>query len=51
MQMAGEFAAHKALLELFCYGNWSDYEGEGTPAAHSHQQQHLSLALAIQHST
>jgi hypothetical protein len=23
----GEFASHIALLELFCYGTWSDYKG------------------------
>jgi hypothetical protein len=23
----GEFANHIALLELFCYGTWSDYKG------------------------
>lgn len=28
LQMTGEFAAHKSLLELFCYGNWSDYQGQ-----------------------
>lgn len=27
VQMSGELAAYKALLELFCYGNWSDYQG------------------------
>lgn len=29
LQMSGEFAPHKSLLELFCYGNWSDYQGAG----------------------
>lgn len=28
LQLSGEFAAYKALLELFCYGNWAEYQGQ-----------------------
>jgi hypothetical protein len=36
--MGAEFAAHKALLELFCYGTWSEYQG-GAPFAAMKQKQ------------
>lgn len=39
-QMGAEFAAHKTLLELFCYGTWSEYQGR--------QQQHHTPASAGQ---
>jgi len=33
VQMTGEFAAHKALLELLYYVTWSDYRGKASSSS------------------
>lgn len=42
-EMGGEFAPHKSLLELFCYGNWSDYQAHKAQLPPLTQQHELKL--------
>lgn len=43
---SGEFASFRALLELFCYGTWSEYQGKQRPAGGGLQRAPARFAAA-----
>lgn len=46
----GEHAQHHALLELFAYGNWSDYKGSTREVVHGLPHRAVYTTITTHHT-